>query len=129
MAKRLPPKPDLGRINIMAAGHITNTNAGLIRFCQYPQLSLLRPSPPTLNAGNDFHPRHANLFDLILMSALMLVLMPDYRLSPSISKISSPDAHLFAAESIRANIDQRDARRSRCDKFEDMFTRSSFTLA
>jgi hypothetical protein len=77
----------------MPAGHITNANAGLIRFCQYPKLSLVRPSPPTLNTGNDLHSSHANLFDLVLMSALMLVLMPEHRLICPISKIRSPDAH------------------------------------
>jgi hypothetical protein len=78
----------------MAAGHITNTNTGPVRFCQYPQLSLSRPSPPALYAGHDLNPSHANLFDLELMSALMLVLMPDYRLIRSISKIGWPDAYV-----------------------------------
>jgi hypothetical protein len=77
----------------MAARHITNTNTGLVRLCQYPQLGLSRPSPPALNAGHDLNPSHAYPFDLELMSALMLVLMPDYRLISSISKIRQPDAY------------------------------------
>jgi hypothetical protein len=42
-----------------AASHITNANAGLIGFCQYAQFRLVRPAPPTLNAGNDLHSSHA----------------------------------------------------------------------
>nr|WP_237371774.1 hypothetical protein [Rhizobium sp. SL42] len=77
----------------MATSDITNANARLIGFSQYRQLRFLRPPPPTLNAGNDLHASHANLSDLILVSALMLVLMPEHRLTGSFSKIRSPDAH------------------------------------
>gem|GEM_PF-1862446 len=81
-------------MEVITASHIANARTRLIRFCQYLQLSLFRPSPPTLNAGNNFHASHANLSDLVLMSALMLVLMPEHRLTGSFSKIRSPDAHL-----------------------------------
>ncbi|NRP70949.1 hypothetical protein ILFOPFJJ_01831 [Ensifer psoraleae] len=77
----------------MATSYITNADARLVGFCQYLQLSFFRPSPPTLDAGNDLHAGHANLSDLELVSALMLVLMPEHRLTGSFSKIRSPDAH------------------------------------
>lgn len=53
----------------MVTSDITNANARLIGFSQYRQLGLLRPPPPTFNAGNDLHASHANLSDLILASA------------------------------------------------------------
>lgn len=77
----------------MATSDITNANARLIGFSQYRQLRFLRPPPPTLNAGNDVHASHPNLSDLILVSALVLVLMLEHRLTGSFSKIRSPDAH------------------------------------
>ncbi|MGY5795159.1 hypothetical protein ACXHXM_33935 len=82
----------------MATSDITNADAGLIRFRQYCQLSLLRPSPPTLNAGNNLHASHANLSDLELMPALMLVLIPEHRSTGSFSKIRSPDARVRNAD-------------------------------
>jgi len=34
-------------MDVMPAGYIPNADARLICFCQYLQLSLFRPSPPT----------------------------------------------------------------------------------
>jgi hypothetical protein len=89
-------------MDIMPTSYIPNAHARLICFCQYLQLSLFRPSPPTLNAGNNLHASHANLSDLVLMSALMLVLMPEHRPTGSFSKIRSPDASRAAAYSLSA---------------------------
>ncbi|WP_244481402.1 hypothetical protein, partial [Rhizobium sp. Root1203] len=77
----------------MATSDITNPNARLIGFSQYRQLRFLRPPSPTLNAGKNLHASHANLSDLELIPALMLVLMPEHRSTGSFSKIRSPDAH------------------------------------
>ncbi|WP_235777111.1 hypothetical protein [Rhizobium mesoamericanum] len=89
----------------MATSDIANANTRLIGFSQYRQLRFLRPPPPTLNAGNDLHASHTNLSDLILVSALMLVLMPEHRLTGSFSKIRSPDAHISTAASTATRVE------------------------
>ncbi|WP_210264684.1 hypothetical protein, partial [Agrobacterium rubi] len=67
------------------------------------RLSAIQPRPLTTPDGVSF-PLTLNLFVLVLMSALMLVRMPEHRLICPISKNSSPDAH---SEKMRKNLYQR----------------------